>query len=155
MVEKPSYPLYPRLLSAGGAFFYVLVLLLSLLTSCSSSANNLTLAEQAVVRFHSLLDSEQYQAIYLASDSGFRKNSTEDGFVKFAQTVHHKLGHTQNAKLRTSQIGWVAGEGAVVTLFYDTQFEDGTAAEKFTWHFKRDQPILYGYYIKSNSLVER
>ncbi|SRR5258708_28029856 len=137
----------------GVAFTAVLALLFSL-ASCKE-ANNRELAEQGVTQFHSQLNSEQYLAICAGAEEKFRKAANEIEFVALLQAVHRKLGKVQQSKLQSSQVGWFAGEGTVVTLFYNTQFVDGKAGEKFIWHVRDNHAILDGYYINSSVLITK
>lgn len=122
-------------------------------TSCSGS-NKIHLAEQAVKQFHSQMDSERYREIYEGADTSFHKRS-EPEFLAFLESIHKKLGPITRVTLHSSQVGWFAGQGDVVTLFYRTQFTNGTAGETFIFHFDRNHAILHGYYITSDALVTR
>src|SRR5580700_9556933 len=124
-----------------------------LLCSCGSSTKSLELAEQNVQQFHSELDSEQYTAVYAASDEKFHEATTESDFVKLLEAVHRKLGNVQQANLRNTGVAWFAGQGATVTLVYETRFTEGTGTEQFIWHIKDNGAALYSYHINSNELV--
>ncbi|HWO35009.1 MAG TPA: DUF4019 domain-containing protein [Candidatus Acidoferrum sp.] len=124
-----------------------------LLCSCGSSAKNLQLAEQNVEQFHSELDSEQYAAVYAASDEKFHQATSESDFVKLLEAIHRKLGNVQQANLHTTGVAWFAGQGATVTLVYQTKFAEGAGTEQFVWHVKDDGAALYSYRINSNELV--
>ena len=113
------------------------------------------LADQGVSEFRSQVDSEQYHAIYIGADDKFRRGSNETDFVALMQAVHRKLGKVQQPNLQNSQVGWFVGEGSIVTLYYDTQFAEGRASEKFIWRVKDNRPILVGYYINSNVLITK
>lgn len=137
------------------ASFGSVILMLFCLTACSSVKSDLSLTDQAVTRFHQQLDSEQYHAIYSGSHAEFRKQAPEDDFVSFAQAVHRKLGHVRYTSLKNFQVRWLAGKGTVVTLFYETQFEEAKAGETFNWQVNDGKPLLYGYNISSNALVTK
>jgi hypothetical protein len=124
-----------------------------LLSSCGSSAKNVELAQQSVEQFHSQLDSEHFTALYAASDEKLHQAATETDFVKLLDAVHRKLGNVQRSNLRNTGIAWFAGQGATVTLVYETKFAQGTGIEKFVWHIKDNNASLYGYHINSNELV--
>lgn len=134
-------------------FIVVLALLLSV-SSCKETDKR-ELAEQGVAQFRAQANSEQYHAIYTGADEKFRSGSNEAAFVALMQLVHRKLGTIQQSELKSYQIGWFAGEGSVVTLFYKTQFANGAAAEEFIWHLKDSQSILVGYFIKSDVLTAK
>lgn len=124
-----------------------------LLASCGSSSKNVQLAENNVGMFHAQLDTEQYNSIYAAADDKFHAASSEGDFVKLLQAIHNKLGTVQESSLRNTGVAWFAGQGATVTLVYDTRFSDGTGIERFVWHIKDNQASLYSYRINSNDLI--
>jgi len=124
------------------------------LVSCSSVQNK-QLAEQGVAKFHQQLDSEEYHSIYTESDERFRRASREADLNAFLAAVHRKLGKVQSADLKSFQVGWFAGQGQTVTLFYQTQFLDGNADERFIWHVKDKHALLVGYNINSKELITR
>jgi Protein of unknown function (DUF4019) len=135
------------------AFILVAILgLASFVISCGSGTQ-VKNAEQGVNQFHSQLDSEQYQAMYAASDDGLHKTATEADFVSLLQAVHHKLGKIQSSQRRNYQVNYSTGQGTVVTLVYDTNFDGGAGTEQFVWHLRSDQPVLLGYHINSNALI--
>jgi hypothetical protein len=123
------------------------------LVSCGSSSKNLQLAQDSVGLFHAQLDMEQYGSIYGAADDKFRNASTEADFVKLLRAIHTKLGAVRESNLRTSGVAWFAGQGATVTLVYDTKFMNGTGSEQFVWLIKDNQTTLYNYRIDSNDLI--
>lgn len=125
------------------------------LASCGSSSKNVQLAESSVGMFHAQLDTEQYVSIYAAADEKFHAATSEGDFVKLLQAVHTKLGSVRESSLRNTGVAWFAGQGATVTLVYDTKFSDGTGMEQFVWHIKDDQPSLYSYRINSNDLITK
>ncbi len=124
-----------------------------LLSSCGSSTKSVEIAQQSVEQFHSQLDSEHFTALYAASDEKLHQAATETDFVKLLDAVHRKLGNVQRSNLRNTGVAWFAGQGATVTLVYETKFAQGTGIEKFVWHIKDNNASLYGYHINSNELV--
>lgn len=110
----------------SGALFGSLVFL----ASCGSG-NNKAIAETAVTKFHSEVDSEQFHAIYTEADDRFRQITTETDFNAFLSAVHRKLGDVKQSDLRNFQVGWHTGEGSVITLSYHTQFVGGDGSEQF------------------------
>jgi hypothetical protein len=89
------------------------------------------MAKGNVAQFHSELDSGQYAAVYAACDEQFHEATTESDFVKILEAVHRKLGNVQQANLRNTGIAWFSGQGATVTLVYETKFTEGTGTEQF------------------------
>jgi hypothetical protein len=138
---------YKIALTIGFASFIFLV-------SCNSTKSK-QLAEQGVSQFHSQLDSEEYHALYVGSDDRLRQATSEGDFVALLQAVHRKLGSVQQANLRTFQVAWFAGQGEMVTLFYDTRFTGGRAVEKFAFHISDNHPLLVDYFINSNASVTK
>jgi len=138
----------------GNCCFGLVVLSVGwIMSACGSSGKNIQLAKDSVGMFHAQLDTEQYNAIYAATDEKFKIASTEADFVKLVQAVHNKLGVVQDSKLTNTVVAWYSGQGATVTLVYDTKFSQGTGREQFLWHIKDNQATLYGYHINSNDLV--
>jgi hypothetical protein len=122
--------------------------------SCGSS-NNIQLAKDSVGVFHAQLDTEQYGSIYAATDAKLQTVTSEAEFAKLLRAVHEKLGTVERSTLRNTGVAWFAGQGATVTLTYDTKFRDGTGSEQFVWHIKDNQAALYGYHINSNDLIAK
>jgi hypothetical protein len=122
------------------------------LTSCGTGDNK-ALAETAVATFHSQLDAGQFGAIYADADDRFQKATTAADFSALVGAIHQKLGSVQQSALRNYNVGWYSGQGAVVTLVYETQFAGGSGTEQFTWHVQNKRPQLLGYHINSNALI--
>ena len=123
------------------------------LVSCGSSSKNIQLAQDSAGIFHAQLDTEQYSTIYGAADEKFRSASSEADFVRLLQAIHNKLGTVRESNLRNTGIAWFAGQGATVTLVYETKFSGGSGTEQFVWHIKNNEATLYGYHINSNDLI--
>ena len=137
-------------------FVFVLLCGTSILvSSCGSSTKSVELAKQNVEQFHSKLDSEQFASLYATSDEKFHQATSESDFVKFLDAVHRKLGNVQQSSLRNTGVAWFAGQGATVTLVYETKFAQGTGMEKFVWHIKDNAATLYGYFINSNEPITK
>jgi hypothetical protein len=134
---------------------YFIFAMCVLLSSCGSSTKSVDLAKQSVGMFHAQIDTEQYAAVYAACDEKFHQATSESDFVNLLGAVHRKLGTVQQSNLRNTGIAWFSGQGATVTLVYDTKFSDGTAIEKFVWHIKDENASLYTYNINSNELVTK
>jgi hypothetical protein len=126
-----------------------------LLSSCGSVTGNVELAKSAVVQFHSQLDTEQYSAVYATTDNKFHNFTGEADFTRLLEAVHRKLGTVRGSSLRNMNVGWFAGQGATVTLVYDTTFSSGSGTEEFVWHIADDRALLYGYHINSNDLITK
>ena len=126
-----------------------------LLPSCGSSTKSVDLAKQNVDQFHSQLDSEEFTGLYAASDEKLRHTTSKPDFIKLLDAVHRKLGNVQQSTLRNRRVAWSSGEGATVTLVYETKFAQGTGTEEFVWHIRDNTATLYGYHINSNELITK
>jgi hypothetical protein len=93
--------------------------------------------------------------IYAASDEKLQQATSESDLVQLLEAVPRKLGSVQQSNLRNTGVAWLAGQGATVTLVYETRFAEGSAIEKFVWHIKDNNASLYGYNINSNALVAK
>jgi len=121
------------------------------LAGCSMSADT-RLAEQAVVRFHEMLDAGQSDAIYSEAADELKKASTRQEFVALLDAVHRKLGDTRSS----DQKGWNVNyqtSGAFVTLNYQTAYAKGNASEQFVYRLQDSKALLAGYHINSNALI--
>jgi hypothetical protein len=132
---------------------WLVILTVCVLPAACSSSKNVELAKQAVEQFHSQFDSEQYSAVYAAADDKFHSATSEADFVKLLQAVHRKLGAVQRSNLRNTGVAWFAGQGATVTLVYNTTFSTGSGTEQFVWHVSDNRTLLYGYHMTLHILV--
>jgi hypothetical protein len=139
-------------LSARASFRISILFALTVLSSCASG-KNVQNATKGVEQFHSQMNTEQYQTIYAAADEGFHKVTNEADFVALLQAVHKKLGNVQTSQQTNFQVGVSTGQGTVVTLVYETTFDQGSGTEQFLWHMRDNQSVLLGYHITSNALV--
>ena len=64
----------------------------SLFVVACGAQKDLAAADAAVARFHNLLDSQDYTAIYAHADQKFRGATKQDDFVALMTAVHKKLG---------------------------------------------------------------
>jgi hypothetical protein len=141
-----------RPLSARVPLGISVLVILTVLSSCGSG-KNVGIATKGVEEFHTQLNSEEYQSIYAVADENLQKTTTEGDFVALLQAVHKKLGNVQKSQRSNYQIGISTGQGTVVTLVYQTNFEQGSGTERFLWHMRDNQPMLLGYQINSSALI--
>lgn len=110
-------------------------------------------ADAAVVRFHSALDAEQWQAIWNTTAPQFRQVSKQTDFHRILEAVHRKLGKVK----QTKQVGWNANagtSGSTLTLTMETSFEHGSGTEQFVYTRAADQSLkLAGYNIQSQEMM--
>jgi hypothetical protein len=122
-----------------------------MLCGCSAAAEKRQ-AEEAVTRFHAMLDGGQLREIYAASGEELKATASEADFLRLAGTVRQRLGTVRN----TMQQGWnvdFGTGGTVVTLVYDTHFLYGSGIEQFVFRTSGREAALIGYHINSNELI--
>ena len=130
-----------------------LLFLVLMVVSACGSAKNIERATSSVDQFHSQFSSEQYQTIYNAADVDFQNATKEADFVALLDAVHRRLGNVQTCQRSNFQISASTGQGIVVTLVYNTTFDQGSGTERFLWRMRDNQPVLLGYHISSNAFV--
>jgi opacity protein-like surface antigen len=121
------------------------------MAGCSSSAQRAE-AQEAVSKFHQLLDSGQFEEIYADSADDLKKLSAQSDFVALLSAVHRKLGTTRSAESRGWNVNYQTS-GTYVTLAYKTAYARGEATEQFVFAMQKDAPALAGYHINSTALV--
>ena len=127
-------------------FFLILVAQLS---ACSVDTS---VADQAVAKFHSLLDTGRFADIYQASSSDLKAVSTEHDFVAFLDAVHRKLGVSGTTEKLTWNVNYHTS-GTFVTLTYKTAFREGEATEQFLFRLQSNEALLAGYHVNSNVFI--
>ena len=121
------------------------------LGACSIVADT-TASEQAVDKFHRMLDAGQFDAIYDQSSKALKNATTREDFDKLLAAVHRKLGNVRSAT-RGGISTFASLQGTRITLGYKTIYENGQADETFAFSLDGDKPILSGYRINSNALI--
>lgn len=111
-----------------------------------------SLSNAAVYDFHAQLNQEQYEQIFADADGGFQQSGGKDETIQFLQAVHRKLGNAGQASLTNVTVQAIAGATYIVAV-YNTKFERGEAAEKFTWTKKDGRLRLHGYNVESKALI--
>jgi hypothetical protein len=127
------------------------ILLLIGLAACSVSADTRQ-AEEAIQRFHELMDAGQSAAIYDAAAEDLKAASTQTDFVAFLDAVHRKMGLSKSS----SQKGWNVNygtSGKFITLNYETVYAEGQASEQFLYRITDGKALLAGYHVNSNVLI--
>jgi hypothetical protein len=116
-----------------------------------TAAFDTTPAEQAVVRFHAMLDAGRFSEIYQQGATELTTAGSQEDFVRFLSTVHQRLGHVQVA----TKLSWRINSGTrgeFVNLGYKTAFDKGEAVESFTFRIDSGVGRLVGYHIQSDAL---
>lgn len=111
-------------------------------------------AENAVEAFHTRLNAEKYQEIYVEADDQFRHASGESEITEFLAKVHRSLGILRRARETQLKVGYIQGLGAQVILSYDSEFEKGRAVEQFLFQMRDSKALRVRYDIKSPALPE-
>src|SRR2546430_10439956 len=99
--------------------------------SCGITKSKET-AAKSVNTFHQRFNAAQFAAIYNAATPAFKKSAPQAQFMQFIQAVRRKLGAFKSA----TQSGWrtnATTSGTFVELTYNSQFEQGSAVETFTF----------------------
>jgi len=128
-----------------------LIVGLFLLAGCSMSKDT-KVAEEAVPRFHALMNAGAFDAIYEAAADELKQATSEKDFTDLLAAVKRKLGSMQ----RTSQDNWGINyhtSGTFVTLVYKTSYKNGDATEQLVYRIKDGSARLAGYHINSNALL--
>jgi hypothetical protein len=122
-------------------------------SSCSLTKGK-GIAEAAVTQFHSRYNAGQFHEIYVETDEGFKKTTSEADLVTMLEALHRKLG-TVN---QSNQGGWgvnATTTGTMVTLGYDVDFSEGKGTEQFVFHVSGDKAMLYNYHVNSALLITK
>jgi len=122
------------------------------LAGCSAGTE-VPAAEAAIGDFHAQLNASAFDAIYQGSSKDMKSVSTQDGLVRLLAAVHRKLGAFRSGKVT----GWTENyntSGHFVVLGYSAAYDKGAAAETFTYRIDGERPLLAGFNINSNALIE-
>ena len=108
-------------------------------------------AENAVTRFHQLLDAGRFHDIYQATAPEFRNVTSEEQLNGLLQTVHDRLGAVRQARQQNWHYDYTNGVTRV-DLSYETSFASGTGVETFAWRINNGVPTLLSYDLRSDAL---
>lgn len=109
-------------------------------------------ADQGVVRFHELYNAGRFGEVYDASAEDLRASEERSEFVSTMVALRMKLG----AMRGTARLGFnsrIGSDGTFVELEYQTDFENGTGTEEFTWEILDGQAKLLSYNVSSKALL--
>ena len=129
----------------------MLWMFLLLLTACSGPVDT-NVAEQAVPKFHEMLDAERFQSIYDQSTDDLKKAASQKDFVEVLIAIHRKLGATKSFSLQSKSVNY-SPFVTLVTLSYTTIYAEGEATEQFEYRLQEEKAVLNGYHITSNALM--
>jgi hypothetical protein len=85
-------------------------------------------------------------------DSDLRANEARSEFITTLAAVRTKLG-SMRATRRTGFNARVDSSGTFVELEYETEFENGTGTEEFTWEISNGRARLLSYNVSSRALL--
>jgi len=125
--------------------------LLLIMTSCSMSGDTAA-AEQAVSKFHELLDAGRFVELYEGSASELKRATPQKDFVALREAAHRKLGNTKSSEKRNWNVNYHTS-GTFVTLTYKTVYAEGEASEQFVFRMQDKAATLLRYNINSNALI--
>ena len=108
-------------------------------------------AEDAVHKFHGLLDAGQFETIYTASGDDLKATSPRHEFVALLTEVHRKLGPTTLFRQKRWTIDY-GMSNAMLTLDYATRYAAGEASERFVYLMHGEKAVLVDYQIRSSAL---
>jgi hypothetical protein len=141
----------PSLGNARCAMRKLIAALVLVVAGCSMSADT-KLAEEAVARFHTMLDGAQFEAIYAESADELKKVTTQEKLSALLEAVHRKLGIVKSSLKESWNVNYHTS-GTFITLTYATIYEGGDAREQFIYRLQGPDAKLAGYHISSDALV--
>ena len=127
------------------------ILTASALLGCTAP-DHIAIAEQAVPKFHGMLNDAKFDALWYQASTELQKASPQSEFVAFLEAIHRKLGKAKSAVKQGWNITY-SGTKAYVTLTYRTLYEEGEAGEQFVYRIDGQNAALMGYNITSNALI--
>ena len=135
-----------------------IVLLVVACSSCSHEAKHKTevAVEQAVERFHELLNRSEYQKIYQEADRDLRDKVTEQEFTAQLSYAHEQMGPTSGrAYVFIDDSIWrglrkaIGAKREIVSHGNTPGNEFVMAHERFAWAVENDQPKLVSYQFRT------
>ena len=132
-------------------FYLLLTLIWLLLSGCVSIEpvyyeQEVKTADEAITKFHQLLDEENYEGLYSLTHEKARATKSKDAFMQLMKHIHTQFGKVQNSfkvdAKTTSQ-----ADSTLVELIYQTKFEEVEKKEKFVWIVADKKAGLFSYEI--------
>jgi hypothetical protein len=150
----PSYVEIPRKrLSRKWVVAGIVVVCVFLTWQCGSAfLRGRKFSGPAVQHFHQQLNAEDYEGISRDAAEGFGATQSHDELIEFLAAVHKKLGNAGESSFTNIRVD-TNTHGTFTTTSYDTTFDHGKAAERFTWVTEDGIFKLYSYHIESNALI--
>jgi hypothetical protein len=122
-------------------------------SSCSLTKGK-EMGERAVDQFHNRFNAGQYHEIYVQSDEGFRKSTSEADTVALFEAIRRKLGTVKNAKPTNWHVN-ATPTATVITLAYDVEYSEGKGTEQFVFQVRGDKALLFNYNLNSPLLITK
>lgn len=117
-----------------------------------SAPGRLRAAEAAAAQFHARVWAGQTSAAYSMTDPVLRGLTSGTRFTKIASLVRSRLGAEISVRPAGGGINYQLG-GALATLRYRIEFQQGTAGESLVWSFGPDGPRLRKWTLGSAAFV--
>jgi hypothetical protein len=111
-------------------------------------------AEAAVETFHGLLNDDRFSDIYLTATPAFQASGTRAGLDAYLGGVRGLLGAFKTDQLHVWNV-MSTPSGMLVALTYESQFDQDSAVEEFTFAIDHNRAVLQRYNINSRTLVAR
>jgi hypothetical protein len=139
--------------SLGKSLSLLLLVSVAILTGgCGGMFKGKKAAEEGVAVFHQRYNEGKLKEIFDASHAKLKAATPEQEFLDFLGAVQRKLGKVT----KTANAGFNVGTfnfTTTVVLTQNTTFEQGSAAEVFTFEMNGDQAVLVAYNISSKELI--
>jgi hypothetical protein len=123
------------------------------LAACGFSENKRK-ADGAVEVFHRQFNDSQYAEIYGAATPAFRSTGAQADWVAYLEGVRRKIGAFKTSTPGSTNVTKAPG-GTFVSITCNSQFDQDTAVEEFTFQIAGERAILYHYNINSRVLVAK
>lgn len=101
-------------------------------------------ADEAVKKFHLLLNEENYEELYNLTDEQARAIKSKDDFVQVMKQIQLRFGKVLNSSKVNAQATSQASS-TKVEMVYQTKFEGKEIKEKFVWIVAKKKAGLFSY----------
>jgi len=135
------------------SIFLPIVIFLAVL-GCPDTIKGKSVAEPKIAVFHDRFNAGQYEEIYSEAAEEFQKAAPKEKVLALFSAMDRKLGKVKSFSMKT----WKVNTFNLVTtviLVTDTQFEQGSGVETFTFRVSGDKATLLGYNINSTDMLIR
>ena len=133
---------------------FLIVIISLLVFGCKDTIKGKSVAEPKVAVFHDRFNAGQYEQIYSETADEFQKAATKEKLFDLLSAIDRKPGKVQSSSIKS----WnVKTFNLVTTVVFvaDTQFEQGSGTETFTFRVSGDKATLLGYNINSMDMMTR